>query len=148
MPVAKAGRSNQLLVGAGRWWGGCIVLLVVAMTSHSHDAAASETRPPMFAAYYVWYSTGDGPHRAWNQWGTSGSDADFRSAAYPLAGPYDSDDPEIVRWHIRLAKGSGISAFLVSWWGPGRGQKVPGLTEKSFEVVLRVAEEERFHVAL
>ena len=102
----------------------------------------------MFAAYYVWYSTGSGPHGNWSGWGKSDRTTEISSAAYPLIGPYDSDDPEVVRWHIRLAKASGLSGFFVSSWGPGNWQKLPGLTEQAFEVVLRVAAEEKFHVAL
>jgi hypothetical protein len=43
------------------------------------------------------------------------------SFAYPLIGPYDSDHPEVLRWHVRLAKSAGIDGFLVDWWGEGSG---------------------------
>jgi len=69
---------------------------------------------------------------------------------WPLAGLYDSDDREIVRWHIRLAKAAGIDALLVDWWGPGSWEQgVPCLTQIAFEdVILPIAKEEGFKVAL
>ena len=124
-------------------------------------------KPPLFAVYYTWYSTAVGPHGKWSSWGQptpsllrpAGCDPDkfvgpdrlrdISSCEYPLIGPYDSDDPEVVRWHLRLAKAAGIDAFLVDWWGPGGWQKAPGLTQDAFEkVVLPIAEEEGFKVCL
>lgn len=124
-------------------------------------------KPLLLATYYTWYSTGDGAHGAWSSWGTGapslyapdGCDPEqvlfpphireISSCAYPLIGPYDSDDPDVVRWHIRLAKAAGIDAFLVDWWGPAGWQTVPGLTRTAFEdVVLPIAAEEDFKVAL
>lgn len=132
-------------------------------------AGAEETSKPMlFANYYTWYATGPGPHKTWTHWishdvaremareqertgevvQTLGQE-DIASVNWPLAGLYDSDDREIVRWHIRLAKAAGIDAFLVDWWGPGYWQRVPRLTEFSFEdVILPIAAEEGFRVAL
>ena len=102
----------------------------------------------MFAAYYVWYSTATGPHGKSVHWDKPGAPGKFSSVAYPLVGPYDSDDAEIVRWHVQLAKSAGIRAFFVSWWGPGTGQPVRGLTKSSFEALLAIAEKEQFKVAL
>jgi hypothetical protein len=96
-------------------------------------------RPPIFAAYYIWYSTATGPHEKWVHWGEPGKPT---SAAAPLIGLYDSDDRDIVQWHIRLAKAAGISGFLVSWWGAGP-------RESAFEnALLPMAEREGFKVAL
>ena len=33
------------------------------------------------------------------------------------AGLYDSNDPALVRTHLKLAERAGIDAFIVSWWG-------------------------------
>ena len=145
-----------------------ILLLALIVAESASRAADAPRRVPMFAAYYVWYSTAAGPHARWSGWGGAGKPSafnpsghdpdrstfpphlrDIASAAYPLIGPYDSDDPEVVRWHIRLAKAAGIEAFMVSWWGPGTWQDVPRLTETAFEkVVLPIAREEGFKVAL
>jgi hypothetical protein len=74
---------------------------------------------------------------------TNDKDGTSRSKAEPLIGYYNSDNPDVVRWHIRLAKAAGIEAFLVSWWG---GANISG---KAFEqTILPVAAEEKFKVAM
>lgn len=59
--------------------------------------------------------------------------------AYPSIGPYDSGDPEVVRWHIRSAKAAGIDAFLlfVNDW-----RRESGLTDR----LLNVAHQEGFKI--
>src|SRR6476659_3733945 len=101
------------------------IFIAIAMIGirPTRGAVAPTKRPPVFAAYYVRYSTPDGPHRKWAGWRRDEAPparepAGINAAAYPLIGPYDSDDPEVARWHIRLAQSAGIEAFLVSWWGP------------------------------
>jgi hypothetical protein len=85
-----------------------------------------------------WYHSG-GKSSMWTVDGT----AEPRSKAQPLVGYYDSDNAEVVRWHIRLAKAAGIDAFLVSWWGGAN------ISDRAFEkVILPVAAEEKFQVAL
>lgn len=145
------------------------VLLIALLLTPTLDASASQddSRPLLTAVYYTWYTTGNGPHGVWNQWGSKGesllapkgTDADtfllppalrdISSCAYPLIGPYDSDDPQVVRWHIYLAKAAGIDAFMVDWWGPAGWQNPTGFTHDVFtEVVLPIAEEEGFKVCI
>ena len=118
------------------------LLALLALFSLLYPAAVRAerpARPPVYAAYYVWYSTGTGPHQKWVHWGEPDKPT---SAARPLIGPYDSDDRNVVRWHVRVAKAAGLSGFFVSWWGPGR-------TDSAFaKAVLPIAEEEGFKVAL
>lgn len=146
-----------------------LALLSLALPDGMPLAAAGTSSGPMLLAnYYTWYATGSGPHATWTHWvrhdvadrmkreaERSGEvveqlgPGEIASVNWPLAGLYDSDDPEIVRWHIRLAKAAGIDAFLVDWWGPGDWQRVPKLTKIAFEnVVLPIAAEEGFQVAL
>ncbi len=99
---------------------------------------ANENKPALWAVYYAWYQIG-GKSSMW----TNDKDGTPRSKAQPLIGYYDSDNPDVVRWHVRLAKAAGIEAFLVSWWG---GANVSGA---AFEkVILPVAAEEKFKVAM
>jgi len=150
-----------------------VCLLAAGCTGRSQQPAPVRRlardgrRIPLLAFYYVWYGTPFGPSGTWAHWSKptggktapNGTDArriatpphlrDLAASAYPLIGPYDSRQREVVRWHIRLAKAAGIDGFLVSWWGPGGWQKPPGLTYKAFtEVLLPVAEEEGFKLAL
>lgn len=119
---------------------------LAAVSSAAGVARAQETRPALWAVYYAWYETATGPHARWRLWsddpGTSAAPRP-RSKAQPLAGYYDSDDPQVVRWHMRLAKAAGIDAFLVSWWG---GANISGA---AFEkTILPVAAAENFKVAV
>ena len=111
--------------------------------------AAPEPAPPkpaLWAVYYAWYETATGPHRRWRLWSddkTATPAPKPNSKAQPLVGYYDSDDPVVTRWHMRLAKAAGIEAFLVSWWG---GANISGA---AFErAVLPAAVAEGFRVAL
>jgi len=143
------------------------VVTTCAGPSQAGPARPERKRPLTLAFYYVWYGTPFGPAGQWTHWGkpTGGSLApqgtdpnriwfepgmrDVASAAYPLIGPYDSRQREVVRWHVRLAKAAGIDGFLVSWWGPGSWQKPSGQTYKAFvDVLLPIAEEEGFKVCL
>lgn len=115
-----------------------LILLNILLFVSGFPLHAAERKPALWAMYYAWYQTGGKS----SMWTVDGTDKP-RSTAQPLIGYYDSDDPEIVRWHIRLAKAAGIDAFLVSWWG---GANISG---RAFEqVILPVAAEENFKVAL
>jgi hypothetical protein len=122
------------------------VLILRAAPAAAADGAGMEPKPALWAFYYAWYSTPQGPRQGWEFWRQRGAPADqarYLSAAVPLVGPYDSDDAEIIRWHIRLAKAAGIDAFLVSWWGNAN------LSGAALEnVILPVAAEEGFHIAV
>lgn len=64
-----------------------------------------------------------------------------RTGDYPYIGMYNNvTDPEIMRWHIRLAKAAGISAFLlyVYNWEEQRTET---------QIMLDVADQENFKVA-
>ncbi|MBM4031394.1 MAG: hypothetical protein FJ291_06355 [Planctomycetes bacterium] len=123
----------------------CLVLHAALLTSAAQLHAA-ENRPSLWAVYYAWYETASGPHGRWGQWSddkATVANPKPKSKAQPLIGFYDSDNPVVVRWHIRLAKAAGIEAFLVSWWGGAN------LSGAAFEkVILPVAAEEGFKVAM
>lgn len=81
----------------------------------------------VWAAYYPWY--------------TAASWQEPSMADKPLIGSYSSDDPRVVRLHIKLAKAAGIDGFAVSWWGPGTN------TDRNLRKILEIAAEEGLHVA-
>ncbi|MFE0592217.1 endo-1,3-alpha-glucanase family glycosylhydrolase, partial [Micromonospora echinospora] len=62
--------------------------------------SASSAPVPVLAYYYIWFNP-----TSWNRAKTD----------YPLLGRYSSDDTEILRRHVRMAKAAGIDGFLVSW---------------------------------
>src|SRR6185503_21123360 len=74
---------------------------------------------------------------------------DIASPDYPLIGTYDNGDPEVVRWHFRLAKAAGIDGFLCSWWKSNRKDMMSTWQADLFEkVLLPVAQEENFKIAV
>lgn len=102
-------------------------------------AGLDPEKPLLFANYYVWYHNGKHPRWSWAGWTRPeakrnalalqkqhAGEPPLSSAAYPLIGLYDSADPEIAEWHVKLAQAAGIDAFLVSWWGShlGRHQNI------------------------
>lgn len=143
-------------------------LVLVLLTGVVLMGCLAQAAPPVFAVYYTWYGTPWGAKGNFGPWAFTPkpdqeglrkldpgyvtlppSIRDLHSAGYPLIGPYDSMDKEVVRWHIRLAKAAGLDAFLVDWWGPAGWQTPSGWTRDVFiNTVLPVAEEEGFKVAL
>jgi hypothetical protein len=99
---------------------------------------ASETkataRPLLFAAYYCWYHSPTHTQKPWLHWTYPAAQSNavalreqrpgeppLATAARPLAGFYDSADPAVAEWHVRLAQAAGLDAFLVDWWGEHNG---------------------------
>lgn len=50
-----------------------------------------------------------------------GSDGrrEIASRHYPLIGPYDSSDPDVLEYHTLLMKVAGIDGVIVDWYGTG-----------------------------
>ncbi|MGW5670164.1 hypothetical protein [Micromonospora sp. NPDC003776] len=81
---------------------------------------------PILAYYYIWFNP-----TSWNR----------AKIDYPLLGRYSSDDVEIMRRHVRMAKSAGITGFLVSW------KHTPQLDERLAKLI-EVAREEHFHLGI
>ncbi len=109
-------------------------ILADPSTQESHGG------PMVLAFYYPWYGNPSGPSGEWVHWNPNTPHHD--SAHKPSAGWYDSLDAETVRRHIREAKAAGIDGFIASWWGPY------GFEDRAFDVLVQVAEEEDFTVAI
>lgn len=101
-----------------------LMLLVLPVSGTGAQAAADPT--PVFAYYYIWFTPGS--------WDRAKTD-------YPLLGRYSSDDPEIMRAHIQLAKRAGIDGFIVSW-------KSTDVLNARLEQLIAIAVEEDFKLAI
>ena len=81
------------------------------------------TRVPrqVLAFYYNWYGRPD-RHGEWVHWRDVKPETHEIGSAthFPARGAYDSHDPEIIDWQIRLAKEHGLTGFICTWWGQGR----------------------------
>ena len=102
---------------------------VFAFSCAATAADVPADRPLLLANYYCWYHDGQHAKRPFLHWTypSSGTNALAKQAQKPgepppnsvfrpLAGLYDSADPKVAEWHVKLAKAAGIDAFLVDWW--------------------------------
>lgn len=96
----------------------------------------------VFAFYYPWYGNPIGPSGESFHWEGVTNDDIYNSDNYPLLGPYDSHDPDVIRAHVKMAKQAGIDGFIVSWWGPGTFE------DRAMDNILGVAKEEGFSVSI
>ena len=106
------------------------------------ENAVPELKGKVFAAYYIWYGNPIGPSGELYHWNNIAEDDIKGAAHYPLLGPYDSQDPNVIRAQIRMAKQAGIDGFLTSWWGPA------AFEDRSFQTLLEVAREEDFSILM
>ncbi|MFL6139093.1 MAG: hypothetical protein ACJ74O_15020 [Frankiaceae bacterium] len=76
----------------------CGVPAISTKVPAAHGAASFPI--PAWGYYYIWY-TPSSWHRA--------------KLDEPQLGCYSSDDPAVMRAHVRMAKAAGLTGFLVSW---------------------------------
>ncbi len=125
-------QRRRRLVRAGTGGGAAMALLIAAVAfgavAQPQPAHAQEpTNPvPVFAYYYIWFNP-----TSWNR----------AKIDYPLLGRYSSDDVEIMRRHVKMAKAAGINGFLVSW------KHTPQLDERLAKLTT-VARTEGFHLGI
>jgi hypothetical protein len=81
---------------------------------------------PVWAYYYLWFNA--------SSWSRAKRDI-------PLAGRYSSDEPSVMRSHIRAARQAGITGFLVSW-------KDTPVNDERLDKLVHVASEEHFALGL
>ncbi len=103
-------------------------LLLVALSGLGNFLPVFAARPQLVLAfYYAWFDE--------NTW-KPGQVADV-----PVA-PYTSRDPRVIARQIQQARGAGIDAFVVSWWGAGNP------TDSNFKLILDQAKAANFRVAV
>ena len=65
----------------------------------------------------------------------------------PLIGPYDSDDPDVLRCQVMLMKLAGIDGVIVDWYGNDEFADY-GVNNRSTEALLLVIEQAGMHFAI
>jgi len=110
------------------------------MYANPSDSASFQAVPPsvthkVLAFYYPWYGNPAGPSGQWYHWVGVNQSLIVSSTDYPLFGAYDSQDENVVRAQVLMAREAGIDGFISSWWGPG------SFEDHSFQVLLRVAQQ-------
>ncbi len=106
-----------------------LLLLVIAIfiAAVALPSAAAAQPPLVLAFYYDWYDA--------NTWKPN------RVADLP-ATPYASSDPAAMARQIQQARGAGIDAFVVSWWGAGNP------TDTNLATLLDQARAANFQIAV
>ena len=96
----------------------------------------------VYAFYYPWYNSPNGPSAKWDHWLEVTENSIFDSTNYPLHGAYDSNDENIIRSHMAIIKQAGIDGIIVSWWG------ADGYEAQPLDEVFRIASEFDLEVSL
>ena len=112
-----------------------LLLLFTILGAFQHTQAqhkqVHKTNPmPVYMHYMPWFDT---PETSGNgQWGwhwtmnnknpntiidPATAKREIASHFYPLVGPYASNDPDILEYHLLLMKFSGIDGILIDWYG-------------------------------
>ena len=165
------GSEKELGEHSVRFSSGATVLLLsdaAEMTARYSGPASPTPNPPavtgkfpMIAAHYVtWFQTPEISGRYAFRWtlrneeksGVPGRDyfdpdhtidgqATIASYQYPLTGPYDSCDKDLLRYHMALMKMSGIDAVIIDFYGiHSDGGEYPYMLESAKALVEAIEE--------
>jgi len=114
-----------------------IVILSIAISCNSKDdAVKSDPFAPkavvktntmqVYMHYMPWFQSKDESGYWGSHWRMSNRNPDIidsngqreiASHYYPLIGPYDSNDKDVIEYHLLLMKYAGIDAVLIDWYG-------------------------------
>lgn len=67
---------------------------------------------------------------------------DIAAIHYPIIGPYDSADEDVIEYHILTAKLVGIDGFVTDWYGPDN------YIDTSFRLLINLCEKYDFQAGL
>ena len=99
---------------------------LLADAAHGEESSPHPDSPPLILAHYMpWHeSLPHSGHWGWH-WTMDHFDPNqivdgrrqLASHFYPLAGCYDSGDPDLLEYHLQLMKLAGIDGVIVDWYG-------------------------------
>lgn len=90
------------------------------------DDAKSGTEPPLILAHYMPWYTAKPASEEWGwHWTMNHFDPEkqtdgrreIASKFYPLIGPYDSGDVDVLEYHLLTMKLAGMDGVIVDWYG-------------------------------
>ncbi|HEY2414047.1 MAG TPA: hypothetical protein VGI40_17505 [Pirellulaceae bacterium] len=106
--------------------------LLIAPAAHAQSVAVTKTNPTKVYMHYMpWFQTpasqGGTDGSSWGiHWTMANENPNVVDASgkrqiashyYPMIGPYDSTDPNVLEYHMLLLKYSGVDGLLVDWYG-------------------------------
>ena len=127
-----------------------LVLLFVGSAGAVPTNVTKTNSMPVYMHYMPWFNTPStlgannwGWHWTLNNQNPNVIDAqDKRQIAshyYPIIGPYDSSDPDVIEYHLLLMKYSGVDGVLIDWYGvQGTNGDVAQLLSNSNAIVDQV----------
>lgn len=129
LAIFMIGQSDPLILHAELWG--------IKKPSLKH----SDLPRLVMAFYHAWYGNTTGPSKKWVHWNhpiwdtTTGETIgyhnpeefiapnirDIGAAHYPITGPYDCLDPELIKRQLDWAEEAEIDVFIIDWFGPPHG---------------------------
>lgn len=109
-----------------------LVLILLTFISPKNFAQNSKSRDKVQIFYYGWYRNPevDGKYDHWNhdilphwnnpKWNNLGNykgGDDIGANFYPALGNYSSNDPAVIKKHMKMIRESGVGVVVLSWLG-------------------------------
>ncbi|TWU00943.1 glycoside hydrolase family 71/99-like protein [Stieleria varia] len=126
-------------------------LLVQCIEADEPSSRSQVTRRPLILAHYMpWYTIQPATQAKPAVWGwhwtmdhfdpnkRSEGKRQIASAFYPLIGPYDSGDPQVIEYHLLLMKLAGIDGVIVDWYGQTQYRDYAVLNTNTYRLIQQV----------
>lgn len=109
----------------------CIVLLLSSCDDdpkpdHGPKAVAKTNTMKVYMHYMPWFQSKEVSGYWGSHWKMANKNPEIVDANgkreiashyYPLIGPYDSKDPDVIEYHLLLMKYAGVDGILIDWYG-------------------------------
>ncbi len=104
----------------------------------------------VMAFYYPWYGNPSVTNQ-WVHWPEGGHNPDaydehglpdVGATHHPALGPYDSNDPRVIKQHLAWAEAAGIDVLIATWWGQGE------FSDRALRPLLDAAAETNVRISL
>lgn len=122
----------------------------ISITEHPPVKVTKSNSMRVYMHYMPWFDspefgTGWGIHWTMSSRSPNVTDdngkREIASHYYPLIGPYDSQDPAVVEYHLLLMKYAGIDGILINWYGVEGTNGDIGLLLENSEAIIDLTDE-------
>jgi len=125
----------------------CSILFFIGCIHTAFSQADETFDKPVYMHYMPWFDTQDYNTNWGIHWTMANKnpniivddvtgEREIASHFYPLIGAYDSQDPDVIEYHLLLMKYSGVDGVLINWYGEiGTNGDIGLLLENSNAIV-------------